>query len=52
MVRRDPLAAIPDAEAVRHRLDLVLEEARKLKILLRTSEEIEREREGGDENED
>ena len=48
MSRRDPLSAIPDAEAVRHRLDLVLEEARKLKILLRTAEEIEREQEGGD----
>lgn len=43
MSKRDPLAAIPDAEAVRHRLQLVLEEARKLKIVLRTAEEIERE---------
>jgi len=51
MGRRDPLAAIPDAEAVRHRLQLVLEEARKLQIVLRTAEELEREQEGGDEDE-
>lgn len=40
----DPLAFIPSASVVRERLKQVNEEARRLGILLRTAEEIERER--------
>ncbi len=52
MGRRDPLASIPDVEAIRHRLRVVLDEARKLKILLRTAEEIEQEEQEGGDDED
>jgi len=38
---RSPLNCIPSADAVRHRLELVLKEAQQLRILLRTAEEIE-----------
>lgn len=39
---RSPLRCIPSADAVRRRLDAVLVEARKLRILLRTASQIER----------
>jgi len=38
----DPLNCIPSAEAVKARLAKVLEEARRLNILLQTAEQIER----------
>ena len=41
---RRELACIPSSESVRRRLDTVMEEARKLKILLRTAKELEQER--------
>ena len=40
---RRELACIPSSEAVRSRLSSLLAEARKLKILLKTAEELERE---------
>lgn len=39
---QSPLNCIPSSDAVRQRLEAVLREARKLKILLRTAREIER----------
>jgi hypothetical protein len=39
---RSPLNCIPSADAVRRRLETVLTEARKLRILLRTASDIER----------
>ena len=39
--KRSPLNCIPSVEAVRQRLETVLTEARKLRILLRTAKEIE-----------
>tara|TARA_R110002072_G_scaffold59882_6_gene152223 strand:+ start:23128 stop:23313 length:186 start_codon:yes stop_codon:yes gene_type:complete len=41
---RSPLRCIPKAATVRERLQKVLREAAELKILLRTAEEIEQER--------
>jgi hypothetical protein len=38
---RSPLKYIPSADAVRRRLETVLTEARKLRILLKTASEIE-----------
>ena len=38
---RSPLNCIPSADSIRHRLEAVLKEARKLRILLRTAKEIE-----------
>ena len=38
---RSPLNCIPSADAVRQRLEALLKEARKLRILLRTAKEIE-----------
>jgi hypothetical protein len=38
---RSPLNCIPSVDAVRQRLEAVLKEARKLRILLRTAKEIE-----------
>jgi hypothetical protein len=38
---RSPLNCIPSADAVRQRLETVLTEVRKLRILLRTAKEIE-----------
>lgn len=40
----DPLALIPSAEAIRRKLAEIIEQARRLKILLRTAERIEGER--------
>ena len=40
----DPLSVIPTAATVRQRLARIQEQARKLRILLRTAEQIERER--------
>ena len=39
---RSPLNCIPSADVVKRRLETVLKEARKLRILLRTASEIER----------
>ena len=39
---RSPLNCIPSSSVVRERLDRVLREARKLRILLRTASQIER----------
>jgi hypothetical protein len=39
--KRSPLNCIPSVDAVRQRLETVLTEARKLRILLRTAKEIE-----------
>jgi len=39
--KQSPLDCIPSADAVRQRLEAVLKEARKLRILLRTAKEIE-----------
>jgi hypothetical protein len=39
--KRSPLDCIPSVDAVRQRLEAVLKEARKLRILLRTAKEIE-----------
>lgn len=38
----DPLKYLPRSDAVRGRLSLILEEARRLRVLLRTAEEIEK----------
>jgi len=38
----DPLAVIPSPKAIRERLEEIQEQARRLGILLRTAEEIER----------
>lgn len=38
----DPLAVIPSTTAIRQRLDKIQEQARRLRILLRTAEQIER----------
>lgn len=38
---RSPLNCIPSVDAVRQRLETVLSEVRKLRILLRTAKEIE-----------
>lgn len=39
---RSPLNCIPSSDAVRRRLEAVLREARKLRILLKTADQIER----------
>ncbi len=39
---RSPLSCIPSSDVVRRRLEAVLREARKLRILLRTASQIER----------
>jgi hypothetical protein len=39
----DPLSMIPRAATVRQRLERIQEQARKLRILLRTAEQIEQE---------
>ena len=39
--KRSPLNCIPSVDAVRQRLETVLTEARKLRVLLRTAKEIE-----------
>lgn len=46
MSRRDfdPLALIPSAEALRRKLAEIIEQARRLRIVLRTAERIERDR--------
>ena len=38
----DPLSVIPSKEAIRQKLEALQEQARRLGILLRTAEEIER----------
>lgn len=38
---RSPLNCIPSSDAVRRRLERVIEEARQLRILLRTASQIE-----------
>ncbi|HEY2415953.1 MAG TPA: hypothetical protein VGI40_27170 [Pirellulaceae bacterium] len=38
----DPLSVIPSRAAIRQRLETVQEQARRLRILLRTAEQIER----------
>lgn len=40
----DPLSCIPSARAIQQRLSQVLEEARKLNVLLTTAEQLEAER--------
>lgn len=40
--KRSPLNCIPSVDAVRQRLETVLTEARKLRVLLRTAKEIEK----------
>lgn len=44
----DPFSAIPRAETLRRRLAELQEQARRLKILLRTAELIEREQSDAD----
>jgi hypothetical protein len=39
----DPLSVIPSTTAIRQRLERIQEQARRLRILLRTAREIERE---------
>ena len=43
MTRReyDPLAVIPSAKVIRQRLEVTEERARRLRVLLRTAEQIE-----------
>ena len=38
----DPLSVIPSPAAIRQRLERIQEQARRLRILLRTAEQIER----------
>ena len=38
----DPLSVIPSTVAIRQRLERIQEQARRLRILLRTAEQIER----------
>lgn len=38
----DPLSVIPSADIVRRRLDALMKQARRLRILLRTAEQLER----------
>lgn len=44
----DPLSVIPSTQAIRQRLEGIQEQARRLKILLRTAEQIERNHRKGD----
>lgn len=48
----DPYSCIPSAQAIRERLEEIREQARRLGILLRTAEEIEKERSGSASTED